>query len=264
MAALQLALFSLIIRACGAFTLGADGKNAAPANMCEVEGVPLLDDIPNGHKRLFMVRHGEVINPGGDRPVYYGSMDVSLSPLGEREAIEAASYLSRFPLQHVAASPLSRAIFGANQVTKSQENDDSNVVIFEGFKELDRGSWCGLTKEEIGEEMLARFDACDESVTPGDGGESYITLKSRVIQSRDKLLEMTDVGRASAIVSHLQVTRAMLSDALDMDVKEMAGLKIATASITCVDYCSETGKQVVRYQSFKPDCGLEESKDGAN
>ena len=263
MAVLQLAVLSLITGACGAFTLGADGKNAAPANMCEVEGVPLLDDIPKGHKRLFMVRHGEVINPGGNRPVYYGSMDVSLSPLGELEAKEAASYLSRFPLQHVAASPLSRAIFGANQVTKSQEND-SDVVIFEGFKELDRGSWCGLTKEEIGADMLARFDACDESVTPGDGGESYITLKSRVIESRDKLLDMTDVGRASAIVSHLQVTRAMLSDALDMDVKEMAGLKIATASITCVDYCSETEKQVVRYQSFKPDCGLEESKDGAN
>ena len=40
-------------------------------------------------------------------------MDVSLSPLGELEAIEAATYLSRFHLQHVASSPLTRAKFGA-------------------------------------------------------------------------------------------------------------------------------------------------------
>ena len=44
-------------------TLGAGGNNAAPAIMCEIDNVPLLDDIPDGFKRLFMVRHGEVINP---------------------------------------------------------------------------------------------------------------------------------------------------------------------------------------------------------
>ncbi|KAL7528244.1 hypothetical protein ACHAWF_002489 [Thalassiosira exigua] len=236
--------------------------------MCEVDNVPLLEPVADGFKRLFMVRHGEVINPGGDRPVYYGAMDVSLSPLGELEAIEAASYLSRFHLQHVAASPLSRAKFGARQVLARQpetnERRPLGITIFEGFKELDRGAWCGLTKDEIGADMLARFDSCDESVTPGEGGESYPTLKSRVLQARDELLGMTDVGRASAIVSHLQVTRAMLSEALGMDVKEMAGLKIMTASTTCVDYCTETGKEFVRFQSFKPECGLEESKDMAN
>ncbi len=197
-------------------------------------------------------------------------MDVPLSPLGELEAIEAGSYLSTFHLQHVASSPLSRAIFGARQVLARQSpaddrfNDSSDIQIFEGFRELDRGSWCGKTKDEIGADMLARFDACDLTVTPGDGGESYPALKERVLKARDELLQMTDVGKASAIVSHLQVTRAMLSDALGMDVTEMAGLKIATASVTCVDYCSNTGKQIVRFQSFKPECGLQESNDGAN
>lgn len=47
---------------------------------------PDLPPVPSKSKRLFLVRHGEVINPGGDRPVYYGSQDVKLSPLGELEA----------------------------------------------------------------------------------------------------------------------------------------------------------------------------------
>ena len=244
-----------------------------------------------------MVRHGEVINPvsftlhichdrflhkvqrvmyhilmhlqGGDRPVYYGAMDVPLSPLGELEAIEAGAYLSNYKLQHVTSSPLSRAKFGARQIMtrqhKSAQNSDNSpeIIIFDGFRELDRGSWCGKTKNDIGEELMARFDACDESITP-DGGESYPALKSRVLKARDQLLEITNVGRASAVVSHLQVTRAMLSEAMGMEVKEMAGLKIATASITCIDYCSTTGNEYVRFQSFKPECGLERSKDGAN
>ncbi|KAL3770232.1 hypothetical protein ACHAWO_009546 [Cyclotella atomus] len=247
-----------------------DGKNAAPAVLCEVENIPVLEPIPEGFKRLFMVRHGEVINPGGDRAVYYGAMDVPLSPLGELEAIEAGAYLSKFNLQHVASSPLSRAKFGAKQVLTRQtavdekNNDTTDIIIFDGFRELDRGSWCGKTKDEIGAELMARFDACDESVTPGDGGESYRTLKARVLKARDELLAITDVGRASAIVSHLQVTRAMLSEAMGLDIQELAGLKIATASITCIDYCSTSGREIVRFQSFKPECGLGKSTDGAN
>jgi hypothetical protein len=54
-------------------------------NDVQIQG-PEIPPIPATSKRLFLVRHGEVINPGGDRPVYYGAMDVSLSPLGEQEA----------------------------------------------------------------------------------------------------------------------------------------------------------------------------------
>jgi len=175
----------------------------------------------------------------------------------------AAEYLRDFNLQHVAASPLSRAIYGAKQILAQQNSQISDLRIYPGFSELDRGSWCGLTKEEIGGDMLARFDACDETVTP-KGGESYPQLKARVLEARDKLLEITDFGKASAIVSHLQVTRSALSDALGIPTNKMTELKVATASITCIDYDSVTGCQAVHFQSFKPDFGLRESKDGAN
>lgn len=47
---------------------------------------PDLPPLSSTAKRLFLVRHGEVINPGGEKPVFYGCLDVSLSPLGETEA----------------------------------------------------------------------------------------------------------------------------------------------------------------------------------
>lgn len=226
-------------------------------------GGPPLPPVPPTSKRLFLVRHGEVINPGGDKPVYYGAMDVSLSPLGEEEAKAAAHYLSQFDLQHVATSPLSRAVFGAREVLESQGADGHDLIVNAGFTELDRGAWCSLTLEEIGKENMSRFDLCDESVTP-KGGESFLTLKTRVLNARDELLDVMDVGKASALVSHLQVTRSMLSDAMDVPTERMVQLKVATASVTCIDYDVATGKQIVRFQSFKPDVGLREAVDGAN
>jgi broad specificity phosphatase PhoE len=235
----------------------------AKTNIVSIVG-PALPPIPPTSKRLFLVRHGEVINPGGDRPVFYGAMDVPLSPLGEAEARAAGRYLEQFHLEHVVASPLSRAIYGADQVKALQKDASTDVVVIGGFKELDRGAWCGLTKDEIGVDIMARFEACDESVTPAGGGESYSFLKERVLKARDEVLDMTSPGRASAIVSHLQVTRSMLSDALDIPTSEMVGLGVATASVTCIDYDSTTGAKTVQFQSFKPDVGLDKSKDGAN
>lgn len=234
--------------------------------MAPIMNLPPLPDLAPTAKRLFLVRHGEVINPGGDRAVYYGCMDVPLSPLGEDEAVAAAQYLQQFNLQYVACSPLSRAIFGATKVMELQNPELSSsslddLIVLEGFTEMDRGAWCGLTLEEIGRDLMARFDACDETVTP-EGAESYPQLKARVLAARDQLLDKIHPGRAAAVVSHLQVTRSMLSDAIRMPIEEMSKLKIATASITCIDYDGDT--QIVHFQSFKPDIGLAKAKDGAN
>lgn len=191
-------------------------------------------------------------------------MDVPLSPLGELEAQAAAAYLKQFDLEFVVSSPLSRAVYGAEQVLSMQEaTDDKRIVTLDGFVELERGEWCGKTKDEIGPDLMARFDACDESVTP-KGGESYPFLKKRVLAARDGVLGMLSSGRSAVIVSHLQVTRSMLSDALGVPTEEMSTLPVATASVTCIDYDSASGTQTVHFQSFKPDVGLTKSKDGAN
>jgi broad specificity phosphatase PhoE len=225
-----------------------------------------IPPIPPTSRRLFLVRHGQVINPGGDRAVYYGAMDVPLSPRGEAEAKAAGKYLNQFDLELVVSSPLSRAIFGAEQVLSGQRGDrNKEIVVKDGFKELDRGSWCGQTTEEIGADLMARFNACDESVTPDGGGESYPFLKARVLAARDEVLEMLSPGRAAAIVSHIQVTRSMLSEALRIPIEEMAALAVATASVTCIDYDIVTASQTVHFQSFKPDDGvLDQSTDKAN
>ena len=125
-----------------------------------------------------------------------GALDVPLSELGQAEAQAAGDYLKAFDLEYVACSPLKRAIYGAKQVHERQSTPNSHdILILEGFKELDRGAWCGKTKAEIGSDMMSRFDACDESVTP-EGGESFPFLKERVLKARDVVLDKLPAGKA--------------------------------------------------------------------
>jgi ribonuclease H / adenosylcobalamin/alpha-ribazole phosphatase len=221
-------------------------------------------------KRIFWVRHGEVINPGGDRAVYYGAMDVPLSPLGQQEAQAAAEYLSQHRLASVYSSNLSRAIYGAEQVRLLQQPHLSQAAVIQlvDLQELDRGEWCGQTLDDIGRDVMRRFDAGDESVTPA-GGESYPALYERVMRGKQAILQQLRPGECAAVVSHLQVTRCILSEAWCLRIDEMSKLPVATASVTCIDYeyhdtTTADPTPRVHFQSYKPNVGLQESKDGAN
>ena len=245
---------------------------------------PILPPLSPTAKRLFLVRHGEVVNPGGDRAVFYGCMDVPLSPLGEQEATAAAVYLSQYDLSHVFCSPLRRAVYGAEQVaawqrassqtTTTTTTANRSIVPLDGFKELDRGAWCGKTKDEIGAALMAAFDTGDdESVTP-HGGESLVALQRRVMAAlRTHVLETMPPGRAAALVSHLQVTRCLLAAAGQVPLSQMTTIPVATASVTCIDYEDNNNndnndadgpRTTIHFQSFKPEAGLSQSKDGAN
>ncbi len=111
---------------------------------------------------------------------------------------------------------------------------------------------------------MERFNNCDLTVTPDGGGKSYLQLKDPILQPHKELLQLTDNGKAIALVSHLQVTRALLIDALILPPNRMVSLKITTASITCIDYCTVGGPPIVHFQSWKPQAGLQESIDGVN
>ena len=88
-------------------------------------------------------------------------------------------------------------------------------------------------------------------------------MKERVLEARDAVLSVVPLGSASCVVSHLWVTRSMISDALGIEVGDLHTLAISTASISCIDY-DEDGKGTVVMQSYKPEVGLELSTDKGN
>ena len=82
--------------------------------------------------------------------------DVPLSPLGEAEATAAAGWLKPYPLHSVFSSPLSRAVFGAEEIRKGRTNlamPENVPLALPGFKEMARGAWRGMGPEDIGLEV---------------------------------------------------------------------------------------------------------------
>lgn len=182
--------------------------------------------------RLFLVRHGAVAPERHGS--FYGGTEVRLSPEGEIEAIEAGRQLASEELQGLYASPLSRAQFGARQVQKGRNLE---IQTLPGLAEIGRGRWVGFTPEEIHEQYPGDIQAHAEDPWDwrGHGGESLGDLRTRVLEAVAGIRAAHRETDAVAVVSHMFPTRAILADAMGMDLPAWSQLEVPTASISLIE-----------------------------
>jgi len=214
-------------------------------------------------KTVILVRHGAVnreaagLTPEG---LYGGDVDVPLSERGEAEARAAAQYVAdEFgeKVTAVFASPMKRAMFGADR-TVDALGGELGVEAREAFREVKRGDWVDKSLEEVtaqypGEDM-ARFLG-DYDFRPAGGGESV-----RDVQARAKACLLDDVlpaigpGECAVVVSHLFITRSLLSFAEPST--PVAEISVPTASVSTIDFDGENA--VVGLRGVKPAISAED------
>ncbi len=199
--------------------------------------------------RWILVRHGAVEPP---RPgVLYGRWDVRLSPEGWQEARRAALALRGLAAERVLTSPLRRAWAGAILVSEHLRGPAPEVA--DGFVEAERGAWAGLTPEEARRgwpERWQRVEADPERHAP-PGGETFAQLRKRVLAARDALLADGSHRRPLVLVAHLHPIRALLADALGLEVARWRELRIPTGSISVLRWEGPT-RAVVERIGWKP------------
>ena len=193
--------------------------------------------------RVILVRHGQVQQ--GPKATFYGGADVPLSSLGQLEAQKAGVFLKEIRFDHIVCSPLSRARYGANQVAERQEPVFEPLESVDGFREIDRGRWFGLTQEEVLREWPGDWEAHQANLENWreHGGESIGDLRDRVLESLE-ILRSRWFGRTICIVSHLFPTRAMLAFGAGQDLTEWERFKIPTASISALEFTSRGSCEV--------------------
>jgi len=184
--------------------------------------------------RLFLIRHGavSVAKPGS----FYGGTEVALSAQGRLEAQKAAFQVEPNTLAAVYASPLGRAQYGAQCVVASRPG--MQVRTLDGLNEISRGRWIGLTANEVdvqfpGDLQFHRQDPWDWRA---HGGESLGDLRDRVLMARDTILREQDSDAEVALISHMFPTRAILADAMGLDLPAWNELRIDTGSVSLVEY----------------------------
>jgi alpha-ribazole phosphatase len=182
--------------------------------------------------RLYLVRHGQVADGHTDR--YHGNNDIGLSANGVRQFEALAAQLAPVPLAGVYASDLTRALTGAQIISRGRE---VTPQIIPEFREVHFGVWEGLNFTEIAErypeELQARFKDLISFRIPG--GESLTDVKIRALPRLTSLIQQHH-QETFIVVAHAGINRVILSDALGLSLEFLFRLDQNYGCLNVIDY----------------------------
>jgi broad specificity phosphatase PhoE len=161
---------------------------------------------------ILLARHGET-DWNRDRR-WQGHADRPLSPLGKEQARALAARLRPFPLDAVYSSDLRRARATAEAVAGAQS---LRVTELRELREIDTGSWTGLTRPEAQVRDPQAYARWLELGQPDwEGGETYDDLSARVVPAVLGIGEAHPGGRV-LVVGHAGVIRAVHAHVLGLE-----------------------------------------------
>jgi alpha-ribazole phosphatase len=200
---------------------------------------------------LYLIRHGSTEGDGKRR--YKGSLDVPLSPEGEREIEKAAQYVNAMleasgrQMGAVYCSDLQRARRSAEILTS---NLGLRPIVVEKLRERNFGQWEGMTFEEIEERWPDAFRAWAGDPlnhSPLDG-ETTLQVSERVNKALDKILDNHD-GEAISIVAHGGVNRAILCRFMGVPLENIFRLEQDHGAVSVIEFYD--GYPVVKLMNYR-------------
>lgn len=163
---------------------------------------------------LYLARHGQSDWNAANR--FQGHIDRPLTDLGRTQAEALARELAATALEAIYSSPLRRALDTATAVAAGR---DLEVVADDGLREVDVGSWAGLTRAKVEERFPAEFRRWVDGGDGWEDGETYEQMSTRVLATT---VAIADAHRSGEIlvVSHGGPIRAIQAAAAGMTVHE--------------------------------------------
>ena len=161
---------------------------------------------------ILIARHGE--SDWNREHRWQGQADRPLTERGREQAQTLAERLAHMELDAVYSSDLRRAFDTANAVAEKQGLD---VQVTEELREVDVGSWSGLTQEEAEERFPDGFRRWRAGFPGWDDGETYEEMTDRVLPAVERIAREHGGGRL-LVVSHGGPIRALHAAALGLDV----------------------------------------------
>lgn len=187
---------------------------------------------------LLFVRHGRTTaNASG---VLAGRADgVALDAMGRDQAMRTAARVAGVPLARVVTSPLERCRQTA-QALLGRQTATPEPVTEQGITECDYGQWQGRALKDLARESLWSVVQSQPSAAVFPGGESLAAMQARSVEAvrrHDAEVAARHGGDAVwAAVSHGDVIKAVLADALGMHLDLFQRIVVGPASISIVRY----------------------------
>ncbi|WP_298455805.1 MSMEG_4193 family putative phosphomutase [uncultured Cellulomonas sp.] len=193
---------------------------------------------------VILVRHGRTTaNAGG---ILAGrSPGVRLDGVGREQATRTAERLAVVPLVGLVSSPLERCR-QTSRVVLDRQATAPPMQVDRALTECDYGQWQGRALGELAGEPLWSVVQNQPSAATFPGGESLAAMQARAaaaVRRHDAAFEAAHgAGAVWAAVSHGDVIKSVLADALGMHLDLFQRITVGPASIS-----------IVRYGSSRPD-----------
>ncbi|MBD5787406.1 MSMEG_4193 family putative phosphomutase [Cellulosimicrobium terreum] len=193
---------------------------------------------------VLLVRHGRTTaNAAGILAGRAGG--VRLDDVGRGQALRTAERMAGVPLVRVVTSPLERCRQTARILLEHQAGEPVSTTDG-GITECDYGQWQGRALRDLATEPLWSVVQRQPSAAAFPGGESLAGMQARSVAAiRRHDAEVAEEHGPDAIwaaVSHGDVIKSVLADALGMHLDLFQRITVGPASVS-----------VVRYGTHRPD-----------
>jgi probable phosphomutase (TIGR03848 family) len=164
---------------------------------------------------------------------------VGLDDHGVEQARQAGERLARLPLAAIVTSPLERCRQTARELNAAQPTR-LKVASERGLLECDYGDWTGREIKVLAKEALWRTVQAHPSAAVFPGGEAMAAMAARAVEAVrrwDARVEAEHGPDAVWVaVSHGDVIKAVLADALGMHLDAFQRIVVDPASFSVVRY----------------------------
>ena len=171
------------------------------------------------------------------------SKGVHLDETGLAQARAAAERLANLPLAAVVSSPLERCRETAREIARAQEaaqGSSPTVRTERGLVECDYGSWTNRELTTLAKEPLWKTVQSHPSAVQFPDGEAMAAMSSRAVgavRRWDAQVEAEHGPHAVLVaVSHGDVIKAVLADALGIHLDAFQRIVVDPASLSVVRY----------------------------
>ncbi|GAA4745379.1 histidine phosphatase family protein [Nocardioides endophyticus] len=187
---------------------------------------------------VILVRHGRTTaNASG--MLAGRTPGVRLDDTGAEQAARTGERLAVVPLVAAVTSPLERC----RQTTKaivSAQAGSLRPATERGLTECDYGEWQGRSLKDLAKEKLWATVQAQPSAVTFPGGESMVAMQARAVSAvrrRDALIEEEHgAGAVWVAVSHGDLIKSILADALGMHLDLFQRLHVDPASVSIIRY----------------------------
>jgi len=185
---------------------------------------------------ILLARHGETDWNAVGR--WQGHTDRALTERGRRQAVELAERLANANIDAVYSSDLLRAVETAEPVAKRL---GLPLQTLPELREVDVGTWAGLTRDEVAERFPDGFRRWSEWQTGWENGETYDEMGKRVVGAILKLADEHQGGRI-LVVSHGGSIRALHAAAAGIDIAAFRRLRPVVQNARVTSILVENGR----------------------